>query len=155
MPHPWRHSDQAGCGSGQTGLVVGDPAHSRGLELSDHCGPFQPRPFYDSVILINWDEPVVLSATPDEDEDDQKSLLKELIKLTQGDEPCSSPGPSKLSAIQSKRLPAQAKDGRKSMKKWQKKPNPGLGSTTKSGATETLHRQQHRTSRDSSLPFIS
>ena len=22
-----------------------------GLELSDHCGPFQPRPFYDSMIL--------------------------------------------------------------------------------------------------------
>ena len=106
-------------------------------------------------LLINWDAPVVLSATPDGDQGDQKSLLQELIQLIQGDEPCSSPGPSKLSAIQSKRLPAQAKDGRKSMKKWQKKPNPGLGSTTKSGATETLHRQQHRTSRDSSLPFIS
>jgi len=38
---------QAGCGSGQPGLVVGDPAHSRGLKLDDHCGPFQPRPFYD------------------------------------------------------------------------------------------------------------
>ena len=22
-----------------------------GLELNDHCGPFQPRPFYDSMIL--------------------------------------------------------------------------------------------------------
>ena len=22
-----------------------------GLKLNDHCGPFQPRPFYDSVIL--------------------------------------------------------------------------------------------------------
>jgi len=31
--------------------VVGDPAHSRGLELDEHCGPFQPRPFCDSVIL--------------------------------------------------------------------------------------------------------
>ena len=50
MPHPWRHSRQAGCGSGQPGLVVGNPAHSRGLKLSDHCGPFQPRPFYDSMI---------------------------------------------------------------------------------------------------------
>ena len=29
---------------------VGDPAHSRGLELDDRCGPFQPRPFYDSTI---------------------------------------------------------------------------------------------------------
>ena len=42
---------QAGCGSGQPGLVVGNPAHSRGLKLDDHCGPFQPRPFYDSMIL--------------------------------------------------------------------------------------------------------
>jgi len=36
---------QAGCGSGQPSLVVGDPAHSRGLELDEHCGPLQPRPF--------------------------------------------------------------------------------------------------------------
>jgi len=38
------------CGSGQPGLLVGDPAHSRGLELDEHCGPFQPRPFCDSMI---------------------------------------------------------------------------------------------------------
>ena len=38
---------QAGCGSGQPGLVLGDPAHSRGLEQDEHYGPFQPRPFYD------------------------------------------------------------------------------------------------------------
>ena len=37
---------QAGCGSGQPGLVGGDPAHSRGLERDDHCGPFQPRQFH-------------------------------------------------------------------------------------------------------------
>ena len=24
---------------------------ARGLKLDDHCGPFQPRPFYDSMIL--------------------------------------------------------------------------------------------------------
>ena len=42
---------QAGCGSGQPGLVVGDPAHGRGLKLDDHYGPFQPKPFYDSMIL--------------------------------------------------------------------------------------------------------
>ena len=41
---------QAGCGSGQPGLVVGYPAHNRGVELDDHCGPFQLRPFYDSMI---------------------------------------------------------------------------------------------------------
>ena len=50
-PIPGGIQGQAGCGSGQPGLVVGDPAHSRGLKLDDHCGPFQPRPFCDSVIL--------------------------------------------------------------------------------------------------------
>jgi len=43
---------QAGCGSGQPGLVVGDVAHSRGLKLGDHYSPFQLRSFYDSMILI-------------------------------------------------------------------------------------------------------
>ena len=45
--------------SGQPGLEVGDPAHSRELKLDDHCGPFQPRPFYysmkQSTILHLWD----------------------------------------------------------------------------------------------------
>jgi len=50
-PIPGGIQGQAGCGSGQPGLLVGDPAHSRGLELDGHCGPFQPRPLYDSVIL--------------------------------------------------------------------------------------------------------
>jgi len=48
-PIPAGIQGQAGCGSGQPGLVVGDPAHSRGLDLGDHCGPFQPRPFSDSM----------------------------------------------------------------------------------------------------------
>ena len=40
-PIPLCIQDQAGCGSGQPGLVAGDPAHSRGgLKLDDHCGPF-------------------------------------------------------------------------------------------------------------------
>jgi len=43
---------QAGCGSGQPGLLVGDPAHSRGLEPDEHCGPFQPRPLYGSMTLL-------------------------------------------------------------------------------------------------------
>jgi len=42
MPHPWRHS-RAAWAAGWW------PADSRGLELDDHCGPFQPRPFYGSV----------------------------------------------------------------------------------------------------------
>jgi len=32
-PIPAGIQGQAGCGSGQPGLLVGDPAHSRGLEL--------------------------------------------------------------------------------------------------------------------------
>ena len=51
QPIPGGIQGQAGCGSGQPGLLVGDPAHSRGLEPGDHCGPFQPRPFNDSMIL--------------------------------------------------------------------------------------------------------
>ena len=47
MPHPW----VAGCGSGQSGLVVGNPAHDRRLKLDDLWGSFRPRPFYDSTIL--------------------------------------------------------------------------------------------------------
>ena len=44
-PIPAGIQGQAGCGSGQPGLLVGDPAHSRGLERDEHCAPFQPRPF--------------------------------------------------------------------------------------------------------------
>ena len=51
-PIPGGIQGQAGCDSGQPGLLVGDPAHSRGLELDDHCGPFRPRPFYDSMIIL-------------------------------------------------------------------------------------------------------
>jgi len=45
-PIPGGIQGQAGCGSGHPGLLIGDPAHSRGLKLDEHCGPFQPRPFY-------------------------------------------------------------------------------------------------------------
>jgi len=24
-----------------------------GLKLHDHCGPFQPRPFYDSMVIVS------------------------------------------------------------------------------------------------------
>ena len=41
---------QAGCGSGQPGLVVDNPARGRGLGIRYQCGPFQPRPFYDPPI---------------------------------------------------------------------------------------------------------
>ena len=46
-PIPAGIQGQAGCGSGQPGLLVGDSAHSRGLELDEHCGSLQPRPFCD------------------------------------------------------------------------------------------------------------
>ena len=40
---------QAGWAFEQPGLVGGVPAYSRGLELDDLKGPFQPKPFYDSL----------------------------------------------------------------------------------------------------------
>ena len=46
-------------------------------------------------LLINCDEPVAVPEAPSEDQDDQKSLLKELIKLIKGDEPSSSSVSSK------------------------------------------------------------
>ena len=49
-PIPGGIQGQAGCGSGQPALLVGDPAHSRGLERDENCGPFQPRPVYDSMM---------------------------------------------------------------------------------------------------------
>ena len=49
---PGDFQGEAGSGSGQSGLVVGDPPHSSGVELDDHCGPFQPRPFCDSMIEL-------------------------------------------------------------------------------------------------------
>jgi len=54
-PIPGGIQGQAGCGSGQSGLLVGNSAHSRGLKLNDHCDPFQPRPFYDFMIKqVTW-----------------------------------------------------------------------------------------------------
>ena len=58
-PIPAGIQGQAGCGSGQPGLLVGDPAHSRGLELDEHCGPLQPRPSYDPIKI-----PVLTSGFP-------------------------------------------------------------------------------------------
>jgi len=52
-PIPAGIQGQAGCGSGQPGLLVGDPAHSRGLELDEHGGPFQPRPFCDDDSFVS------------------------------------------------------------------------------------------------------
>ena len=43
-------SSQAGGGSEQPGLEEGVPACSRGLELDDLKDPFQPNPFYNSMM---------------------------------------------------------------------------------------------------------
>ena len=50
-PIPGGIQGQAGCGSGQPDLVVGNPAYNRGDKTNDKYGPFQPRPFYNSMIL--------------------------------------------------------------------------------------------------------
>jgi len=42
---------QAGWGCEQPGLVGGDPANSSGLELGGLKGPFQLKPFYDTLTL--------------------------------------------------------------------------------------------------------
>ena len=51
MPLSESFQGQAGWGFEQPGLVGGAPAYSRGLELGDLKGPFQPKPFYDSMIV--------------------------------------------------------------------------------------------------------
>ena len=53
MPLSESFQGQAGWGFEQPGLVGGAPAYSRGLELDGLKGPFQPKPFYDSVIKDN------------------------------------------------------------------------------------------------------
>ena len=50
MPHfPVSIQVQAGWSFVQPGLEGGVPAYSRGLELHGLEGPFQPKPFYDSM----------------------------------------------------------------------------------------------------------
>ena len=51
MPLPGSIHSQAGWGCEQPGLEGGVPAYSRRLELDDLKNPFQPKPFYDSMIL--------------------------------------------------------------------------------------------------------
>jgi len=38
-------------GSGQPGLLVVTLHIAGGLKIDDRCGPFQPRPFYDSYMI--------------------------------------------------------------------------------------------------------
>jgi len=46
-PHPQRRSRPGWMELDQPALVGDVPAYSRGLELNDLKGPFQPKPFYD------------------------------------------------------------------------------------------------------------
>jgi len=50
-PLPGCIQGQTGRGFEQSGIKGGVPPYSRGLELHDLKCPFQPKPFYDSVIL--------------------------------------------------------------------------------------------------------
>jgi len=49
-------------GCEQPGLEGGVPAYSGGLERGDLKGPFQPKPFYDSMILTI--QPTMLDQSP-------------------------------------------------------------------------------------------
>ena len=48
-PNPEGARCQVGWGPGQPQLLSGSTAHGRGLGLGGIYGPFQPKPFYDSV----------------------------------------------------------------------------------------------------------
>ena len=51
-PIPGDIQGQAGCGSGQPGLVVGDPAQSRGVETGSSLWSFSTQAFYDSMNVV-------------------------------------------------------------------------------------------------------
>ena len=80
-------------------------------ELANRLGEVEEQ----MSLLINHDEPVVVSETFDKDLDKQRGLMKELIKLMKiqlikGDGSSSSPVSSKISAIEGKRFPAQVRN---------------------------------------------
>ena len=52
-PIPAAIQGQAGCGSGQPGLLVGDPAHSRGLEMMSIVVLFNPGHSMIKEFLVN------------------------------------------------------------------------------------------------------
>jgi len=51
-PLPGSTEGRAGWGCEQPGLEGGVPAYSRGLELGDLKGPFQPKPFFNSMTVL-------------------------------------------------------------------------------------------------------
>ena len=56
MPLPGSIQGQAGWGFEQPGLEGDVPACNSGLELDDLKGPFQPKPFYDSMTWLSGKE---------------------------------------------------------------------------------------------------
>ena len=48
MPHPWRHSRPGWMWLWAAWSAGWRPCTQQGLELNEHCGPLQPRPFHDS-----------------------------------------------------------------------------------------------------------
>ena len=50
MPHPWRHSKPGWMWLWAAWSSGWQPCIAGGLKFDDHCGPFQPRPFYDSMM---------------------------------------------------------------------------------------------------------
>ena len=59
----WRHSRPGWMWLWAAWAAGWRPSHSRGLELDEHCGPLQPRPFYDAMILwlrglLSWNKNV-------------------------------------------------------------------------------------------------
>ncbi|XP_052520751.1 uncharacterized protein LOC128071766 [Tympanuchus pallidicinctus] len=98
--------------------------------------------------LINHDKPVAVSETLDEDQDNQKSLMKEMMKfvrvhLNKEDKPSFSCAPSKISAVRGKCFPAQVRDNTpqivlwyylrdhgEDMRKWHGQPTPVLRART-------------------------
>ena len=51
MPHPRRHSRPGWMWLWAAWSAGWRPCTEQGVGTNEHCGPFQPKPFYDSMIL--------------------------------------------------------------------------------------------------------
>jgi len=51
MPHPWRHSRPGWMWLWAAWAAGWQPCTQQGVGTDEHCGPFQPRPFYDSMTM--------------------------------------------------------------------------------------------------------
>ena len=68
--------------------------HTAILKVTERLGKMKKKRDYvveELFLLINCDEPLVISESPDKDQDDQNSLLKELTKLIKGNDLYSPP----------------------------------------------------------------